>query len=116
MSRRDFIPHSDAEFDIWFRNLAEYAAEKTSGDPVQWDHIPRRHVNELVAAYEDWRRYYDFTLQPHIPAAITAKNDARKRAERVLRPFVRRFLHFEPVTNADRRSKVLRTFELGVCA
>jgi len=61
----------------------------TSPAPIQvgertalpaWDHIPQRHVDELVAAYEDWRRYYDPTLQPHTPAAVTAKNDARRRA------------------------------------
>jgi hypothetical protein len=99
---RDYIPRSDADFNNWFMNLVEYVVEKTSGSPPAWDHIPQRHIVELVAAYEDWRRFYDPTLVPHIPAAITAKNDARRRAERVIRPFVRRFLHFEPVTNADR--------------
>ena len=100
--RHDYIPRSDADFTNWFMNLVEYVVEKTSGSPPAWDHIPQRHIVELVAAYEDWRRYYDPTLVPHIPAAVTAKNDARRRAERVIRPFVRRFLHFEPVTNADR--------------
>jgi hypothetical protein len=57
---------------------------------------------ELVAALEDWRVNYAPTLEPHTPAAGTAKNDARKPPERVIRPFVRRFLQFEPVTNADR--------------
>jgi len=104
---RDFIPHGDAEFDIWFRNLVEYVEVKTGGSPPAWDHIPQWHVDELVAAYEDWRRYYDPTLQPHTPAQTVAKNDARARAERVIRPFVRRFLHFEPVTNAERTDMAL---------
>ena len=103
---RDYIPRSDAEFDIWFRNLVEYVLEKTQsgpqGQPPAWDHIPQRHIDELVAAFQDWRQYYEPTLGPHTPADVAAKNDARRRAERVIRPFVRRFLHFEPVTNADR--------------
>ena len=106
---RDYIPRQDAAFDAWFRNLVEYVVGKTTVPPgsppgtlPEWDHIPQRHVDELTAAYMDWRGYYDYTLVPHTPAAITAKNDARRRAERVVRPFVRRFLHFEPVTNAER--------------
>jgi len=103
MSRaRDFIPANDAAFNTWFLNLVNYVTQKTSGAPPDWDHIPQRFVTELSAAYEDWYHFYDPTLQPHTPADVTAKNDSRRRAERVIRPFVRRFLHFEPVTNADR--------------
>ena len=111
---RDFIPANDAAFDAWFRNLVEYVEAKAAvppGSPAgtlpEWDHIPQRHVAELTAAFDDWRPYYDRTLEPHTPAAITAKNDARARAERVIRPFVRRFLHFEPVTNADRTNMAI---------
>ena len=99
---RDYIPHPDAEFNDWFKNLAAYVAGKTSGANPAWDHIPLRHMLELAAATEDWRNYYTPTLAPHTPAAVAAKNDSRRRVERVIRPFVRRFLHFEPVTNADR--------------
>ena len=100
--RHDFIPRPDAEFNTWFTNLVNYVVSKTSGPTPAWDHIPVRHIFELVAASEDWRAYYTPTLTPHTPAAVTAKNDARRRAEKIIRPFVRRFLHFEPVTNADR--------------
>ena len=99
---RDFIPHQDAEFNQWFSNLVDYVDRKTAGAAPAWDHIPKRHVNELDAAHDDWYNYYTPTLQPHTQAQTQAKNDARRRAERVIRPFVRRFLHFEPVNNADR--------------
>ena len=91
--RHDFIPRPDAEFNDWFGNLVDYVDEKASGTSPVWDHIPKRHVNDLDAAYTDWNSYYLPPLQPHTPAAVTAKNDARRRC-----------------------SKVLRTFELGVCA
>ena len=97
-----FIPRSDAEFNDWFSNLVNYVVSKTSGPTPAWDHIPVRHVFELVAALDDWRANYTPTLGPHTPADIAAKNDSRRRSERIIRPFVRRFLHFEPVTNADR--------------
>jgi hypothetical protein len=114
MSQRqhDFIPRNDAEFDSWFRNLLAYAVEKTTGTPPAWDHIPERHVDELETAYQDWHGEYILTLMPHTPAAITAKNDARRRAEAVIRPFVRRFLHFEPVTNADRTNMAVPQHDL----
>ena len=99
---RDYIPSNDAEFDQWFANLVDYVDRKTAGATPAWDHIPRRHVQELDAAYDDWFLYYQPTKLPHTPAQNQAKNDARKRAEAVIRPFVRRFLHFEPVTNAER--------------
>jgi len=99
---RNYIPANDAAFDQWFANLVDYVDRKTAGATPEWDHIPRRHVQELDAAYDDWFLYYQPTKQPHTPVQTQAKNDARARAERVIRPFVRRFLYFEPVTNADR--------------
>ena len=41
-------------------------------------------------------------LVPHTPAMTTNKNNARASAERVIRPFVQRFLHWPPVTDGDR--------------
>jgi len=99
---RDYIPANDAEFNDWFKFMTQYIAPKLSGASPAWDHIPPRHFQELITAYTDWYNAYALTLQPHTPAVVTAKNDARRKAERVIRPFVRRFLYFEPVTNADR--------------
>jgi hypothetical protein len=105
--QHDYIPRNDAEFDNWFRNLLDYVVWRTGGTPPEWDHIPQRNVDELAAAYEDWHDKYAPTLHPHTPAQTTAKYDARRRAEGVIRPFVKRFLHFDPVTNADRVNMAL---------
>jgi len=102
MSSNNFIPRNDAEFNDWFKFITQYIAPKLSGASPAWDHIPSRHFQELIGAYADWYNAYALTLTPHTPAVITAKNDARRKAEQIIRPFIRRFLQFEPVTNADR--------------
>ena len=99
---RDYIPRNDGEFNNWFKNLCQYVAVKTSGATPAWDHIPKRYVDQLNAAYADWYTAYAPTLKPHTKAETTAKDMARKRAEAVIRPFVKRFLHYEPVTDDDR--------------
>ena len=104
---KDYLPHNDVEFSNWFNNLINYVVRKTTGTPPEWDHIPKRYVDELDAAYADWIAHYKPTLQPHTPAQTAAKNDSRRRAEKVIRPFVNRFLHFEPVTTEDRVNMAL---------
>jgi len=98
----DYIPARDADFGHWLKNLSAFVEGKTGGPSPAWDHVPSAEVDALVAACEDWGIHYERTLQPHAPSLTTAKNDARKRAEAAVRPFVRRFLHFPPVTNAER--------------
>jgi len=76
--------------------------QKTSGSPSEWDHILKREQDALNAAYEDWYAYYAPTLKPHTSDVTDARNEARARAEKVIRPFVKRNLYCDPVTNADR--------------
>ena len=105
MSRsQDYVPANDAEFNNWFRNIVEYVAARTGGTPPEWAYIPPSSVAGLEAAYEDWFRFYEPTLQPHEPAVTTEKNNARRRSERVVREFVQRFLQWPPVTDGDRRN------------
>ena len=99
---KNYIPYNDGEFNTWFNNLVNYVVNKTTGTPPAWNHIPKQDVDELDAAYSDWNAFYKPTLQPHTPAQTTAKHDARRRAEHVIRPFVQRYLHWPPVTDADR--------------
>jgi len=98
----DYVPTRDADFDHWLKNLSAFVEGKTSGPSPAWGGVPAGEVEALTAAYEDWSLHYGRTLQPHAPSLTTAKNDARRRAEAVVRLFVRRFLHFPPVTNAER--------------
>jgi len=98
----DYVPARDADFSGWFGNIVDYVVEKTGETTNGWGHVSADAVLELSGALEDWTGHYEPTLHPHTPAQTRAKNDARKRAESVLRLFVRRFLHFSPVTNEDR--------------
>jgi len=98
----NYIPRNDAEFDHWFTNLLAYVDAKTSGASPAWPDVPAAQSDALHAAQLDWHRHYEPVLQPHTPGQTAAKNDARARAETAIRPFVQRFLHWPPVTNADR--------------
>jgi len=99
---RDYVPGPDALFDNWFNNINAYLDGKTGGQSPQWPDIPSAAVNRMREAYDDWHGHYVATLTPHTPAQTRAKNDARARAEAVLRLFVRQYLHFDPVSNSDR--------------
>jgi hypothetical protein len=103
MSKKsDYVPKKDADFDVWLKQLCQYVALKTSGTNAERSHIPKEATEKLDAAYADWYTHYSLTLKPHTPAETLAKNLARKRAEKVARPFVNQYLKFEPVTDADR--------------
>jgi len=100
-----YVPRGDAEFDSWLSNLYDYAESMTSAPPggaARWPDIPASAVEGLHGALADWQRHYGPTLHPHTPGQTAAKNDARVRAEKIVRPFVQRFLHWPPVTNEDR--------------
>jgi len=96
-----YIPRHDADFNNWFENLKNYVYDRTVTEPL-WEYIPLSAVHELSGVFTDWTAHYQPTLQPHTPAVTTEKNNARARAERVIRPFVQRFLHWPPVTDGDR--------------
>jgi len=98
----DYIPRNDATFNSWFSNVLDYVTLKTGEVPNGWGHVPADARERLSEAREDWATHYEPTLHPHTPAVTQAKNDARKRAESVIRLFVRQYLHFAPVTNEDR--------------
>ena len=95
---RDYIPTNDAHFDVWFQNLHVYAKSKKT----KWTYIPTSQWDALDEALDVWSGAYMGVLTPHPPQATTAKNTARRAAERVIREFVQRFLHWDPVTDADR--------------
>ena len=100
-----YIPGDDLGFNQWVGTLVSYVTKKTDaggGTESDWKHIPQKDVGALQDAYLTWRRYFDKTNIDHTPADTKAKNDARKNAEQVIRPFVQRYLHWEPVTNFDR--------------
>jgi hypothetical protein len=99
---RDYIPSNDAEFNVWFKNLVQYVNQKTTGGTPEWTHIPPAEVTLLVNAYADWYNAYAPTLKPHLPAETLVKDEARKTAAAVIRPFVGQWLMWKQVSDAER--------------
>jgi hypothetical protein len=103
MSRdRDPIPSSDSEFNTWFKRLVDTVVAKTSGQNPRWDHIPQSEVENLTSSYTMWTVAYEPTLKPHVPSQTLAKNEARKAAEKVVRPFIAQWLMFHQVSDEER--------------
>jgi len=101
-SKKDYVPQNNAEFNTWFKNMTQYVSQKVSGTAPEWDHILKREQDALNAAYADWYTYYAPTLKPHTSDVTDARNEAKTRAKKVIRPFVKRNFYCDPVTNADR--------------
>jgi hypothetical protein len=101
---KDPIPPKDADFDAFFHNAIGYVDTKTSGTPPAWPHIPGEASGAFIDAYPVWHAAYVKTLGPHTPVDTLAKNDARKAAEKIIRPFIAQYLRFPPVTDEDRRA------------
>jgi len=98
---RDYVPRRDMDFNNWFINMIDYTHKLVVDDKV-WEHIPDEALQNLERSHDDWFIYYQPTLAPHIPNLTIAKNEARKRNEKIVRDFVQRYLMWPPVTDADR--------------
>ena len=104
---KEYVPSRDAAFDPWFNNLVEYVlARVLAGTPV-WPHIPAAEAEALAASYTAWHTAYVPTQKPHTAVDTEAKNDAKKAALKVIRPFVNRYLRYPPVTDEDRTAMAI---------
>jgi hypothetical protein len=108
---KDYVPANDNDFNLWFKNLNQYVGGKVSGSNPEWKHIPKEDSDGLNAAYLDWYTFYAPMLKPSTKADTVEKDKARKRAEKVIRPFVKQYLHFRPVTDGDRVNMGLPVYE-----
>ena len=101
---RDFIPRRDAEFHAWFGNLTTYVKERalSSGPPPLWTHIPQAKTHELILRNDTWNGFHIKLFGPHTDVDVQNKQRERVLDEAFLRPFVKQYLKFDPVTDADR--------------
>ncbi|MDR0638647.1 MAG: hypothetical protein LBG27_07085 [Spirochaetaceae bacterium] len=103
----DYVPSRDAAFDMWFNNLVEYVlARVLAGTPAR-PHIPAAEAEALAASCTAWHTAYVPTQKPHTSVDTEAKNDAKKAALKVIRPFVNRYLRYSPVTDEDRTAMAI---------
>jgi hypothetical protein len=101
---KNYIPARDAVFNGWFKFINQYVAGKCEGAAPEWTHIPQDARTEMADAYAAWYTAYSKTLTPHTPADTLVKNNAKKAAIQVIRPFVNQYLRYPPVMPEDRKN------------
>ncbi|MCL2231777.1 MAG: hypothetical protein FWB99_01720 [Treponema sp.] len=101
-SKSGYIPTTFADFHNWFTKLNEYLVKKTSGSKPAWTHIPQKERDALNVACNEWKAVYEATLHSDSTFVPTKRRNAKKRAEQVIRPFVKRHIHYEEVTDEER--------------
>jgi hypothetical protein len=100
MDRRDNIPDSDPEFDIWQENLVATVDSSGTG----WS-IPATAVTALKSKQTVWNAAYAKAsiLKTRSSADVQDKNDARTDYEKNLRSFISEYLAYNSkITNGDR--------------
>ena len=107
--RRDYIPGNMAAFHNWFVNLHQYVEKKTAGGG--WGHIPGEEIEKLKKAFASWKENYDSSVVSGSVSAPVKRRSARRKAEDVIRPFVKRHLHFEEVSDEERVDMGIPTHE-----
>ncbi|MDR0474920.1 MAG: hypothetical protein LBH43_14755 [Treponema sp.] len=99
---KNFIPRPHAAFNSWFKNLSQYVSSKALGTGAAWKHVLGDDMEALNSAYSDWYTDYTPTLVSCTQADRKKRDNTRGDAEKIIRPFVKRYLHFPPVTDEDR--------------
>jgi hypothetical protein len=97
-----YIPHKDASFDVWIKQLVHYVVKKTGGIPAEWTHIPLAAVALLTDGCAVWDAAYAKTLGPHTAVDTEFKNETKRAVIKSVQPFVNQYLRFPPVTDVDR--------------
>lgn len=95
----DYIPQSDAEFDIWFKNFMAVLDQKkgTLG-------VSAPDVAALTAEFSGWTTDYPafITARSDLAAATQTKNQRRASSKALVRKLVRSLQSNQSTTDADR--------------
>ena len=100
MSNSDFIPGSDAEFNIWQECLVDNAEQNKTTWGISVDGLAK-----VKTLQTDWVSAFSkaSNKQNRTAADVTAKDDARYQYEKAIRPFVAQWLsNNDKVTDSDR--------------
>jgi hypothetical protein len=98
----DYIPRKDDKFNDWYSVFHMYVEEKTGGNFPEWTFIPSDELSDFQFCWTEWNNAWRDTLGPHDEIKTEIKIKARIASEKNIRPFVKRFMHFPPVTDEDR--------------
>jgi len=99
---KDYIPRNIDAFHKWFKHLHEYVMKKTTGKGAEWHHILPDELKEFHTAFREWEKVYVGLLDSDSVNAPSKRTLAKKRATGVIRPFVKRHLHFKAVTDEEK--------------
>jgi len=98
MSRNDYVPANATQFNAFLKKIIEY----TNGRMHLWTTIPEARLTALKNARIDFDEALQAAVELPTKGKILARREAQAAATKELRGFVNQFLHFDPVTNADR--------------
>jgi hypothetical protein len=101
-SGNNYIPGPEAIFNTWQNNMTDYVEPKSS-----LFNIPLEKLRELMRLKTDYKQKYDTSMNPSTktPAAILARQEARKTYEKYIRQFVKEYLAYNSlVSDEDRRN------------
>src|SRR5687767_272843 len=99
---RDYIPASDAQFDLWLSNFA--ARLTANGTAMGFSAAEITSLNDAVTLWEQ-RFAARLSGRDAARAATAAKRDARRGAVELVRPFARR-VQASPVTDDATRAEM----------
>jgi hypothetical protein len=88
----EMIHTSDADFNIWSKNLCQLTVLRTTGTPADWDHVPQAAVTTLTTSYADWFTAYAVTLKAHTYIETDTKNRARLSLTNESRSFINEYI------------------------
>ena len=101
MTQTDFIPRSDAEFNLWQTSIIT----QVQASATTWGILPA-DVTALVALQTSWIATFAKAnnKQNRTPADVQSKNDARDAYEKGLRKFIAQWLtNNAKVPNSERQ-------------
>jgi hypothetical protein len=102
MSGEDYVPGSDAEFDMWQNEIMS----ELDDSATKWG-IPEAPVKELQALSNTWTMAYNLAVnkKSRTSGNIQAKLKARSPFEKKLRKFIAQWLTYnDKVTDSDREN------------
>jgi hypothetical protein len=103
-SGKDWIPHSDQDFEDFFKNYAITVKSNTSGATPIWTHVPNDRVDELTNSYGAWHIAFEKLKEAHTAGDVITKNEERDNGKDILRAFNRQYiLNAREVTDAQRK-------------
>ena len=94
----NFIPSNPEKYELFMKRILDYA----SAHKTEWGHIPNDRLQSLTDAYNAFQDALGSYQNIPIKANRQVVRDTQAVATKELRLFIKQYLRFPPVTDADR--------------